>query len=176
MRDRPSEPLDPRPACLQKEILADIDACYASRPALAMVDSRKGITNLNGARPPPPLQFCGSPLVVRCPPPVYTVPSDVIIDASMPCVVRDSGRMWNRADKLEVRLTSPSHLVLSPNQQTAPCLLACLQDVKCIIPDRAYAGIYASVIADCKKHGQFSVSKMGSTANVGLMAQASALR
>jgi isocitrate dehydrogenase len=108
------------PEAQRKAIEADIEAVYASRPALAMVDSRKGITNLH-------------------------VPSDVIVDASMPCVVRDSGGMWNRADKL--------------------------QDTHCIIPDRCYAGIYDVIIKDVQKHGQFSVSSMGSTANVGLMAQ-----
>jgi isocitrate dehydrogenase len=104
----------------QAEILADIDAVYASRPGLAMVDSSKGITNLH-------------------------TPSDIIIDASMPCVVRDSGRMWNAGNKL--------------------------QDVVCLIPDRSYAGIYDEVMRDCATHGQFNVQTMGSTANVGLMAQ-----
>ncbi len=108
------------PEAQRKAIEADIEAVYASRPALAMVDSRKGITNLH-------------------------VPSDVIIDASMPCVVRDAGQMWNKADKL--------------------------QDTHAIIPDRAYAGIYDVIVKDVQKHGQFSVATMGSTANVGLMAQ-----
>jgi isocitrate dehydrogenase len=85
-----------------------------------MVDSSKGITNLH-------------------------VPSDVIIDASMPVVVRDSGMMWNKDDKLE--------------------------PVKCTIPDRSYAGIYLAMIDDCKQNGQFNVSTMGNVANVGLMAQ-----
>jgi len=101
-------------------IEADIAAVYASRPALAMVDSRKGITNLH-------------------------VPSDVIVDASMPCVMRDSGGMWNAEDKL--------------------------QDTHAIIPDRSYAGIYAVMVRDIQAHGQFNVSTMGSTSNVGLMAQ-----
>jgi len=108
------------PEAQRKAVQADIDAAFAARPALAMVDSRKGITNLH-------------------------VPSDVIIDASMPCVVRDSGMMWNAADKL--------------------------QDTHCIIPDRSYAGIYDVIVRDVQKYGQFSVSTMGSTANVGLMAQ-----
>ena len=92
---------------LQKEILADIDACYASRPSLAMVDSRKGITNLHGvfddgaerremASSVAHFEYPSLPLYLSA------VPSDVIIDASMPCVVRDSGKMWNKADKLEV--------------------------------------------------------------------------
>jgi len=108
------------PEAQRKAIEADIDACYKSRPGLAMVDSRKGITNLH-------------------------VPSDVIIDASMPNVVRDSGKMWNKDDKLE--------------------------DVVCIIPDRCYAGIYDTMIKNVKANGQFDVKTMGSTANVGLMAQ-----
>merc|ERR1719262_130725 len=93
---------------------------YAAGPGLAMVDSHRGITNLH-------------------------VPSDVIIDASMPCVVRDSGKMWNADDKLE--------------------------DTKAIIPDRCYATMYQAVIEDCKANGQFDVSTMGNVANVGLMAQ-----
>ena len=108
------------PADKRAAIEADIAAAFASRPALAMVDSRKGITNLH-------------------------VPSDIIIDASMPCVVRDGGRMWNAADKL--------------------------QDTHAIIPDRCYARIYDVMIKDVQAHGQFNVSTMGSTANVGLMAQ-----
>merc|ERR1719453_411226 len=101
-------------------VLADIDACYESRPWLAMVDSSRGITNLH-------------------------VPSDVIVDASMPCVVRDSGMMWNKDDALE--------------------------DTKCLIPDRCYAGMYQAVLEDCRTNGQFDVSTMGNVANVGLMAQ-----
>jgi len=108
------------PEAKQAEIKADLDACIANGPRLAMVDSSKGITNLH-------------------------VPSDVIIDASMPVVVRDSGMMWNKDDKLE------------------PC--------KATIPDRSYAGIYQAIIDDCKQHGQFNVSTMGNVANVGLMAQ-----
>jgi isocitrate dehydrogenase len=102
------------------EVLADIDACYESRPWLAMVDSSRGITNLH-------------------------VPSDVIIDASMPCVVRDSGMMWNKDDELE--------------------------DTKCLIPDRCYATSYAEILNFCRENGQFDVATMGNVPNVGLMAQ-----
>ncbi|WP_445144894.1 NADP-dependent isocitrate dehydrogenase [Dyella sp. Tek66A03] len=105
----------------QDAILADIAAEYAKRPALAMVNSDKGITNLH-------------------------VPSDVIVDASMPAMIRDSGKMWNTEGKL--------------------------QDTKAIIPDRSYAGVYQVVIEDCKAHGAFNPSTMGSVPNVGLMAQA----
>jgi isocitrate dehydrogenase len=108
------------PADKQAEIEADIKAVYANRPALAMVNSDKGITNLH-------------------------VPSDVIVDASMPAMIRDSGKMWNTEGKL--------------------------QDTKAVIPDRCYAGVYQTVIADCKKHGAFNPSTMGSVPNVGLMAQ-----
>lgn len=107
-------------AALRKTVQDDFAACYKTRPDLAMVNSAKGITNLH-------------------------VPSDVIVDASMPCVVRDSGSMWNKDDKL--------------------------QTTKCLIPDRSYATFYQAVIEDCKKHGQFDVSTMGSVSNVGLMAQ-----
>jgi len=99
---------------------ASLAECYAMRPGLAMVDSDRGITNLH-------------------------VPSDVIIDASMPVVVRDSGKMWNKDNQLE--------------------------DTKCIIPDRCYATMYQAVIEDCKTNGQFDVATMGNVANVGLMAQ-----
>ncbi len=109
------------PAEKQAEIEADIKALYATRPALAMVNSDKGITNLH-------------------------VPSDVIVDASMPAMIRDSGKMWNTEGKL--------------------------QDTKACIPDRCYAGIYQVVIDDCKKHGAFDPKTMGSVPNVGLMAQA----
>merc|ERR1712088_152335 len=102
------------------EIIADIDAAYATRPGLAMVDSDKGITNLH-------------------------VPSDVIIDASMPNVVRDGGQMWNKDDKLE--------------------------EVKCVIPDRSYSTMYDAIIKDCQKHGQFDWTTTGHVSNVGLMAQ-----
>jgi isocitrate dehydrogenase len=108
------------PAELQASIKGDIDALYAERPALAMVNSDKGITNLH-------------------------VPSDVIVDASMPAMIRDSGRMWNAAGEL--------------------------QDAKAVIPDRSYAGIYQAVIEDCKAHGAFDPATMGSVPNVGLMAQ-----
>ena len=103
------------------EIAADVAAAYSSGPGLAMVDSAKGITNLH-------------------------VPSDVIIDASMPPLVRDSGRMWNAAGEL--------------------------QDTKAVIPDSSYAGIYDAVVRDCQEHGQLDPATMGSVANVGLMAQA----
>jgi len=108
------------PAAQQAEIEADLQACYASRPELAMVDSDKGITNLH-------------------------VPSDVIIDASMPAALRTSGKMWGKDGKLH--------------------------DTKAMIPDRCYAGIYQAVIEFCKQHGAFDVTTMGNVANVGLMAQ-----
>jgi len=101
-------------------IQADIDATFAAGPALAMVDSDRGITNLH-------------------------VPSDVIIDASMPAMIRTSGCMWNAEGK---------------TQQT-----------KAVIPDSSYAGIYEAVFADCKKHGAYDPTTMGSVPNVGLMAQ-----
>jgi len=104
----------------QAEIIADITALYADRPALAMVNSDKGITNLH-------------------------VPSDVIVDASMPAMIRDSGKMWNAEGKL--------------------------QDTKAMIPDRCYATIYQTVIEDCKANGAFDPVTMGSVPNVGLMAQ-----
>jgi isocitrate dehydrogenase len=102
-------------------IEADIRAVYARRPPLAMVDSSRGITNLH-------------------------VPSDVIIDASMPAAIRASGRMWG------------------PDGE--------LHDMKAVIPDRSYAGIYQAVIDDCREHGAYDVPTMGSVSNVGLMAQA----
>lgn len=101
-------------------IEADLAAQYTVRPALAMVNSDKGITNLH-------------------------VPSDVIVDASMPAMIRDGGGMWNAAGQL--------------------------QDTKALIPDRCYAGIYQAVIDDCKTHGAFIPATMGSVPNVGLMAQ-----
>merc|ERR1711881_732269 len=104
----------------EAEIIADIDAAYATRPGLAMVDSAKGITNLH-------------------------VPSDVIIDASMPNVVRDGGQMWNKDDKLE--------------------------EVKCVIPDRSYSTMYDAIIKDCQANGQFDWTSTGHVSNVGLMAQ-----
>ncbi|MEG3081368.1 NADP-dependent isocitrate dehydrogenase [Halomonas sp. 5021] len=104
----------------QEAIKADIEALYKERPPMAMVNSHKGITNLH-------------------------VPSDVIIDASMPAMIRDSGKMWNANDEL--------------------------QDAKAVIPDRCYATIYQAVIEDCKKNGAFDPTTMGSVPNVGLMAQ-----
>ena len=108
-------------AAKKKEIEAAIAAVYDKRPALAMVNSDKGITNLH-------------------------VPSDVIVDASMPAMIRTSGQMWNAQGKP--------------------------QDTKAIIPDRSYAGIYQVVIDDCKKNGAYDPAIMGSVSNVGLMAQA----
>ncbi|MGN7727043.1 NADP-dependent isocitrate dehydrogenase [Luteimonas sp. 22616] len=108
------------PAEVAAQVTAEIEALYAQRPGLAMVNSDKGITNLH-------------------------VPSDVIVDASMPAMIRDSGRMWNADGKL--------------------------QDTKALIPDRCYAGIYQSVIDDCKANGAFDPATMGSVPNVGLMAQ-----
>ena len=108
------------PADQRAAIEADIHAVYQSRPALAMVDSGKGITNLH-------------------------VPSDVIIDASMPAAIRSSGQMWG------------------PD--------GTLHDTLAMIPDRCYAGIYQATIADCKAHGAFDVRTMGTVSNVGLMAQ-----
>ncbi|WP_303747809.1 NADP-dependent isocitrate dehydrogenase [Stenotrophomonas pigmentata] len=108
------------PEAEQEAIKADIAAEYAKRPAVAMVNSDKGITNLH-------------------------VPSDVIVDASMPAMIRDSGKMWNTEGKL--------------------------QDTKAVIPDRCYAGVYQAVIEDCKAHGAFNPATMGSVPNVGLMAQ-----
>nr|WP_315845552.1 NADP-dependent isocitrate dehydrogenase [uncultured Achromobacter sp.] len=109
------------PADQQAAITADIDAAYKTLPQLAMVNSDKGITNLH-------------------------VPSDVIVDASMPAMIRDSGKMWNADGQL--------------------------QDTKAVIPDRSYAGVYQAVIDDCKKNGAFNPVTMGSVPNVGLMAQA----
>ena len=105
----------------RKAIEADIQAVYQKRPPMAMVNSDKGITNLH-------------------------VPSDIIIDASMPPVIRDSGKMWN------------------PQGQ--------LQDVKCVIPDASYAPVYHEVVEFCKKNGAFDPRTMGTIPNVGLMAQA----
>ncbi len=108
------------PEAQRAEIEADIRECLAAGPDLAMVDSDKGITNLH-------------------------VPSDVIIDASMPAMIRTSGCMWNRDGKL--------------------------QETKAVIPDSSYAGIYEAVFADCKAHGAYDPTTMGSVPNVGLMAQ-----
>jgi isocitrate dehydrogenase len=104
----------------KKEIEKDIQAIYQSHPELAMVNSDKGITNLH-------------------------VPSDIIIDASMPAAIRSSGQMWGPDGKLK--------------------------DMKALIPDRSYAGIYQEAISFCKKHGAFDPTTMGSVSNVGLMAQ-----
>ncbi|MHC4981348.1 MAG: NADP-dependent isocitrate dehydrogenase, partial [Planctomycetota bacterium] len=104
----------------RKAIEADIQAVYDRGPDLAMVDSDRGITNLH-------------------------VPSDIIIDASMPVVVRDSGCMWNKDGKL--------------------------QEVKAVIPDRCYGPVYQVMIDSCKQHGQFDPKTMGAVSNVGLMAQ-----
>ena len=104
----------------REQIEADIQAVYQTRPELAMVNSDKGITNLH-------------------------VPSDVIVDASMPAALRSSGKMWGPDGKLH--------------------------DTLAMIPDRCYAGIYQAVIDDCKQHGAFDVTTMGNVSNVGLMAQ-----
>ncbi|MGU7840143.1 NADP-dependent isocitrate dehydrogenase [Burkholderia sp. AW33-5] len=109
------------PADTREAIEADVKAEYAARPRLAMVNSDKGITNLH-------------------------VPSDVIVDASMPAMIRESGCMWG------------------PDGE--------LYDAKAVIPDRCYAGVYQAVIEDCKQHGAFDPVTMGSVPNVGLMAQA----
>ncbi|HEY2022479.1 NADP-dependent isocitrate dehydrogenase [Paraburkholderia sp.] len=109
------------PAETAAAIEADIKAQYEQRPPLAMVNSDKGITSLH-------------------------VPSDVIVDASMPAMIRESGKMWG-AD-------------------------GALHDAKAVIPDRSYAGVYQAVIEDCKKHGAFDPVTMGTVPNVGLMAQA----
>lgn len=108
------------PEAKRLEVEADIQACYEKRPKLAMVNSDKGITNLH-------------------------VPSDVIIDASMPAAIRSSGQMWGPNGKLE--------------------------DTKAIIPDRSYAGVYQETMKFCKKHGALDPTTMGSVPNVGLMAQ-----
>ena len=108
------------PADQKKAIQADIEACYQQGPDLAMVNSDKGITNLH-------------------------VPSDVIIDASMPAMIRTSGQMWNKAGDQ--------------------------QDTKAIIPDRSYAGVYQETIDFCKANGALDPATMGSVSNVGLMAQ-----
>ena len=104
----------------QDAIKADIQACYVNQPQLAMVNSDKGITNLH-------------------------VPSDVIIDASMPAMIRESGKMWG------------------PDGE--------LYDAKAVIPESSYAGVYQTVIEDCIKHGAYDPTTMGSVSNVGLMAQ-----
>jgi isocitrate dehydrogenase len=108
------------PDAQRRAIEADLQRVYASRPAMGMVNSSKGITNLH-------------------------VPSDVIIDASMPAAIRDSGRMWGPDDKLH--------------------------DTKFVIPDRNYAGVYQATIDFCKQHGAFDPATMGTVPNVGLMAK-----
>jgi isocitrate dehydrogenase len=112
--------LDRLPADKKAEIEADIAAVYETRPALAMVDSRKGITNLH-------------------------VPNNIIIDASMPNVVRDGGKMWNNDDEL--------------------------QDCIAMVPDRSYATMYSEILENAKANGQFDPATMGSVSNVGLMAK-----
>jgi isocitrate dehydrogenase len=108
------------PEAQRKEIEADIQACYDNQPAVAMVNSEKGITNLH-------------------------IPSDVIIDASMPAMIRDGGKMWNKEGKP--------------------------QDTKAVIPDSSYAPIYKATIEDCIENGALDPTTMGTVPNVGLMAQ-----
>ncbi len=108
------------PEAQRAQIEADIQAVYDSQPELAMVNSDKGITNLH-------------------------VPSDVIIDASMPAMIRDSGKMWDRKGER--------------------------QDTKALVPDRCYAGVYQETIRFCREHGAFDPATMGTCPNVGLMAQ-----
>jgi isocitrate dehydrogenase len=115
------EKIQTLPADQRAAIEADIKAVFAARPAVAMVNSEKGITNLH-------------------------VPSDVIVDASMPAMIRVGGKMYDVAGQL--------------------------QDTLCVIPDSCYAGVYATTIEFCKKHGAFDPKTMGSVPNVGLMAQA----
>jgi isocitrate dehydrogenase len=108
------------PASQQEEILDDIHACYSHRPEMAMVDSVKGVTNLH-------------------------IPSDVIVDASMPAMIRSSGQMWGKDGKLK--------------------------DTKAVMPESTYARIYQEMINFCKTNGAFNPTTMGSVPNVGLMAQ-----
>ncbi len=105
---------------VQNQIRAELDACLTAGPDLAMVDSDRGITN-------------------------FHVPSDIIIDASMPAAIRNSGKMWNKEGKA--------------------------QDMKAVIPDRSYAGVYQAAVDFCRENGAFDPVTMGSVANVGLMAQ-----
>ncbi len=112
--------IDHMPEAERNAMMAEINAAYAEGPSIAMVDSDRGITNLH-------------------------VSSDVIVDASMPAMIRTSGQMWNAQGKL--------------------------QDTLAIIPDRSYAGVYKAVMDDCKRHGAYDPRTMGSVANVGLMAQ-----
>ena len=112
--------IDSLPEACRAEVDTDIQSVYETRPSIAMVNSDNGITNLH-------------------------VPSDVIIDASMPAMIRTSGQMWN-----------------AEGQQ---------QDANCVIPDSSYAGVYEAIIVFCKEHGAFDPTTMGSVSNVGLMAQ-----
>jgi isocitrate dehydrogenase len=114
------EKLERLPATTRAEIEADIEAVYEARPDLAMVDSRKGITNLHR-------------------------PNNIIVDASMPNVIRDGGRMWNKNDEL--------------------------QDCIAMVPDRCYATMYSEILENAKANGQFDPATMGNVSNVGLMAQ-----
>ncbi|TXD83020.1 NADP-dependent isocitrate dehydrogenase [Subsaximicrobium wynnwilliamsii] len=112
--------LDQLPSEKRKQLEKDIEASFENAPSVAMVNSDKGITNLH-------------------------VPSDVIVDASMPAMIRTSGKMWNAQGKL--------------------------QDTKAVIPDSSYAGVFSATIDFCKKHGAFDPTTMGTVPNVGLMAQ-----
>ena len=112
--------LDKLPSYKKNEIVADIETIFNNGPEVAMVNSDKGITNLH-------------------------VPSDIIIDASMPAMIRTSGKMWDANGNLK--------------------------DTKAVIPDSSYAGVYKATINFCKKHGAFDPSTMGTVPNVGLMAQ-----
>src|SRR5207249_9458118 len=114
------EAIQKLPDTKRAEIESDIQAAYKNLPELAMVNSSKGITNLH-------------------------VPSDVIIDASMPAMIRASGQMWNKENRL--------------------------QDTLAVIPDASYAGVYEETIAFCKENGAFDPRTMGTVPNVGLMAQ-----
>jgi isocitrate dehydrogenase len=114
------EKLNKLPADKKAEIEADIQRVYKSQPALAMVDSRHGITNLH-------------------------VPNNIIIDASMPNIIRDGGKMWNKDDEL--------------------------QDCMAMIPDRCYATMYKEILEDARQKGQFDPATMGNVSNVGLMAR-----
>ena len=114
------EKIQSLPAEQREQIRADLDACLVNGPDMAMVNSDKGITNLH-------------------------IPSDIIIDASMPAAIRESGKMWGPDGGLH--------------------------DMKAVIPDRCYAGVYAAVIDDCRRFGAFDPTTLGSVPNVGLMAQ-----
>jgi isocitrate dehydrogenase len=106
---------DKLPADKAAQVKADFEACYEHQPWLAMVNSDRGITNLHA-------------------------PNDIIIDASMPVVIRDSGKMWNKYGEME--------------------------DVKCMIPDRCYATMYQEVVNFVKTHGQFDVATMGNVVSI----------